>query len=178
MKIEVESANDSGESVYLTFRFAGEHYAISINRVREVVEFHSLTKVPGMPPWIAGLINLRGTVVPVIDLGIKFGFAPAEPTRWSCIVLLEVILEGDLSVLGVIADAVGDVIQIAASNICPPPSFGSHLCDGYLAGMTPIADEFVLILDTDRVLSIEQLLPAVNHNRDEQHAAVTEELFA
>jgi purine-binding chemotaxis protein CheW len=146
------------QTVYLSFYIAGEEYAIPVERVREVVEFDSLTRIPGMPPCIRGLMNLRGSVVPVVDLGLKFGFSPSDLTKWTCIVVVEVDLDGESTVMGVIADAVSQVVDLSSDQIEPPPTFGTRIRVDYLLGMGRLGKKFVLILDIDRVLSIDELL--------------------
>ena len=110
---------------YLGFFLGGEECAIGILRVREILEYGVVTRVPGTPPWVRGVMNLRGRVVPVIDLGVKFGAPESPVTRRTCIVVVEVTLEGQKSVMGVVADAVRHVFELAAGEIEPPPVFGT-----------------------------------------------------
>ena len=146
------------QMVFLSFHIAGEEYAIPVARVSKVIEFDCLTKVPNMPPCIRGLMNLRGAVVPVVDLGVKFGSAPIVMTKWTCVVVVEVELDGEPTVMGIIADAVGEVIETSANEMDPPPAFGTRIRVDYLSGMVKLGRKFVLILDIDRVLSVDELL--------------------
>jgi purine-binding chemotaxis protein CheW len=145
---------------YLTFFVAEEEYAVPVLKVREVIEYDTVTRVPSTPPWIRGVINLRGTVVPVVDLAVKFGLAASPVTRRTCIVLVEVQLDGQETVMGAVADSVSQVIELAASDIEPPPSFGTHVRVDFLLGMGKLDAKFALLLDIDRVLSADELLIA------------------
>jgi purine-binding chemotaxis protein CheW len=146
---------------HLTFRIAEEEYAVGILRVREIIQFEDVTRVPTTPPWIRGVINVRGSVVPVVDLAVKFGLAPSAVTKTTCIVIVEVALGGEHTVMGVLADSVSQVIDLSPSDIEPPPSFGTRVRVDYLSGMGKIGRQFALILDIDRVLSSDEVLSAV-----------------
>lgn len=145
------------QTQYLTFSLAGEEYAIGILGVKEIIEYGTLTKVPMTPPSIRGVINLRGSVVPVIDLAVKFGLPESPITKRSCIVIVEVDAAGGRMVMGIVADAVRQVMDLAPQDIEPPPSFGTQVRVDYLRGMGKVGKKFVLILDVDRVLSVEEL---------------------
>ncbi len=155
------------QTVYLGFYMAGEEYAIPIPRVKEVVECGHITRLPTMPPCMRGLMNLRGIVVPVVDLAVKFSLAETALTRWACIVLVEVDLEGEPTMMGIIVDAVSQVIEIADREIEPPPAFGTRIRVDYLLGMGKLDNRFVLILDVDRVLSIDELLTVCSLQTEE-----------
>ncbi len=148
------------QSQYLTFRLADEEYAVGILRVKEIIQYETVTRVPTTPPWIRGVINLRGSVVPVVDLAVKFGLAESTVTPLTCIVILEVTLEGEQAVMGVMADSVSQVIELAAADIEPAPAFGTRVRVDYLHGMGKVAKKFVLILDIDKVLSADEILAA------------------
>ena len=143
---------------YLTFFLAGEEYAISILRVKEIIVYGTLTKVPTMPAFVRGVINLRGSVVPVMDLGIKLGMSESPVTQCTCIIIVEVEWEGEQTVLGLVADAVNRVIDLLPDDIEPAPAFGTHVRLDYLLGMGRVGEKFALLLDIDRVLSLEELL--------------------
>ena len=149
---------ETEQMVFLSFHIAGEEYAIPVARVIRVIDFDCLTKVPNMPPCIRGLMNLRGAVVPVVDLGVKFGDAAMVLAKWTCVVVVEVELDGELTVMGIIADAVGEVIETTSGEIDAPPAFGTRIRVDYLSGMVRQGRKFVLILDIDRVLSVDELL--------------------
>jgi purine-binding chemotaxis protein CheW len=145
---------------YLTFQLAGEEYAIGILRVREIIEYDVVTTVPTAPAHIRGVINLRGSVVPVVDLAVKFGLAPTTVTRRTCIVIVEADLDGDRTVMGVMADAVSSVVDMLPGDIEPPPSFGTRARVEHLVGLGRLGRKFALILDIDRLLSTLELSSA------------------
>jgi len=144
---------------YLTFMLGGEPFAIGILVIKEIIEYSALTTVPMMPDCIRGVINLRGAVVPVMDLAARFARAPTAITRRTCIVIVEVrAAEGEGSqVVGVMVDAVNEVLDIAAQDIEPPPSFGARVRSDFIHGMGKVRGSFVILLDVDRVLSLEEL---------------------
>jgi len=148
------------QTQYLTFYLAGEEYAIGILQAKEILEYDTLTKVPQTPPSIRGVINLRGSVVPVVDLAAKFGLPPSTVTKRTCIIIVEAGLEGRRTVMGVLADAVSQVMDLAPEDIESPPAFGTAVRVDYLQGMGKVGKKFVLILDVDRVLSAPELLAA------------------
>jgi purine-binding chemotaxis protein CheW len=152
----MEQSNDQ----YLTFFIRGEEYAVRILRVKEIIEYESVTRVPTTPVHVRGVINLRGTVLPVIDLAAKFGHGDSEATRTTCVIVAETKLDGGVLVVGLLADSVSSVIDIAASAIEPPPSFGTNIRVDFLTGMGKLEGRLVLILDLDRILTpleLEQL---------------------
>ena len=142
---------------YLAFRLAGEVYAIDILRIREIIEYTLPTSVPMMPPSLRGVINLRGAVVPVIDLAVRFGREATGVGKRTCFVIVEVAHEGAVLVLGLMVDGVNAVMEIAAADIEPPPSFGTRVNAEFIAGMARGDGRFVIILDIARVLSIEEM---------------------
>ncbi len=142
---------------YLTYMLGGEVFAIGILHIKEIIEYGHLTTVPMMPEFIRGVINLRGAVVPVVDLASRFGGRRSEVTRRSCIVILELLVEEQTQVIGVVVDAVNEVLEIAASEIEPPPAFGTRIRTDFIAGMGKVQDKFVIILNIDNVLSSEDL---------------------
>jgi len=150
---------------YLTFTLGGETFAMEIRFIREVIQFGGLTLVPLMPEFTRGVINLRGAVVPVIDLSVRFRRPPTEPTRRTCIVILEVDQDGDLSTLGVMVDNVSEVLEISGEDIEPPPSFGSSLRADFIQGVGKVGGRFVIILDVNQVVSVEELA-ALASNRE------------
>lgn len=142
---------------YLTFHLSGEEYAIDIFQVKEIIEYDALTKVPMTPPWVRGVINLRGSVAAVIDLAVKFGHPESPVGKRTCIVIVEVDLGGERSVMGIMADAVSQVMALSPEQVAPPPAFGTKIRTDYLKGMGKAGKKFVLILDADRVLSADEL---------------------
>jgi len=143
---------------YLGFHLAGEECAVSILRVREIIEYEAVTRVPGTPPWVRGVMNLRGSVVPVIDLAVKLGLPEGQVTKRTCIVVTETELEGGKVVMGVLADSVSQVLELAEGDVEPPPAFGTAVRVDYLLGLGRLSERFVLLLDIDRVLSASELM--------------------
>lgn len=153
---------------YLTFHLAGEEYAIDILQVREIIEYDALTKVPMTPPWVRGVINLRGSVVAVIDLTVKFGQPESPVGKRTCIVIVEVDLGGERTIMGVVADAVSQVMDLPSQEIMAPPAFGTMVRTDYLKGMGKAGKKFVLILEADRVLSADDLQVVASLQEREQ----------
>ena len=161
-RLPVVTKNAPGDGVaasqpYLAFRLAGEVYAVDILRIREIIEYTLPTSVPMMPPSLRGVINLRGAVVPVIDLAVRFGREATGVGKRTCFVIVEVAHEGATLVLGLMVDGVNAVMEIAAADIEPPPSFGTRVNAEFIAGMARGDGRFVIILDIARVLSIEEM---------------------
>jgi len=154
----VKMSGDTGRTdQYLTFQLAGEVFAIGILAIREILEYASLTTVPMMPAYVRGVINLRGAVVPVLDLMVRFGKAPAEVTRRTCIVIVEITTHGERQVFGVVVDSVNAVLDIPASEIEPPPSFGARIRTDFIQGMGRVNERFVVLLDVNHVLAAEEM---------------------
>lgn len=146
-----------GIQQYLTFRVAGEEYALGILEVREIIEFTSSTRVPGTPAWIRGVINLRGRVVPVIDLSVRFGLGATQVTPWTCAVIVEVRSDDGATVMGVLADSVCEVLEIGGQQIEPPPSFGTTARADYLVGVARTEGKLVLVLDSSCLLTPDEV---------------------
>jgi purine-binding chemotaxis protein CheW len=142
---------------FLAFGLGGEAFAMEISFVKEVIQYGELTEVPLMPPFIRGVINLRGAMVPVIDLSVRFGRALTAIARRSCVIILEVPRPEGSVVVGVIVESVSEVLEIAASDIEPAPAFGGDLRSEFLSGVGKIADRFVILLDVNHVLSSDEL---------------------
>jgi purine-binding chemotaxis protein CheW len=143
---------------YLGFYIAEEEYAIGILRVKEILEYDTITRVPGTPPSVRGVINLRGSVVPVVDLALKLGLPESPITKRTCIVVVEVDLDGERTVMGVMADAVSQVMDFGPGDIEPPPAFGTRVHMDHLLGMGKAGKKFILLLDIDRILSVNELM--------------------
>jgi purine-binding chemotaxis protein CheW len=144
-------------SQYLTFMLGGEMFAIGILAIKEIIEYQSLTEVPMMPPCVRGVINLRGSVVPVIDLAARFGKPAAAVTKRTCIVIVEIGADGERQDVGVTVDAVNEVLEIPQSDIESAPSFGANIRTDFIEGMGKLNDRFIIILDTDHVLSVDDV---------------------
>ncbi len=156
MVVDAQLASEG--SRYLTFRAAGEAYAIDARRVREVLAFSTVTKVPKAPSWIRGVVLLRGRVVPVVDFAAKLGLPGAVAGAATCIIVVEALLEAEPVVMGVMVDAVSQVVEPGADDILPPPRFGTRIRVEYLRGLTKSGDDLCLVLDLDKVLSADEIL--------------------
>ena len=166
------AATEIGESTqYLTFTLDEELFALDIAKVREVLDFTSITKVPQTPDFMRGVINLRGSVVPVVDMRSKFDMPIAETTVNTCIIIVEVDIDGEGTVLGAMADSVQEVLELGPEQIEPPPRIGTKLKTDFIKGMGKRDDQFVIILDIDKVFSALEL-SLVNDASGEQLAAV------
>jgi purine-binding chemotaxis protein CheW len=141
----------------LTFSVKGETYAVPIRSIKEILEFGSLTTVPMMPRFVRGVMNLRGSVIPVIDLAARFQQGHIEPTLKTCVVIFEVAADDGMHTLGVMVDWVSEVLEIAEGQIDPPPSFGTRIAPEFIRGMGRMESRIVILLDLDRVLSVEQM---------------------
>jgi purine-binding chemotaxis protein CheW len=142
---------------YLTFTLADEVFSVDVARVREILEITNITKVPQVPDFMRGVINLRGCVVPVIDLRLKFGMEETAQTVNTCIIVVEVVMDGENIVLGALADSVQEVIEMEPSQIEAAPHIGTHLNTEFIKGMGKHDDRFVMILDIDKVFSSTEL---------------------
>lgn len=151
-------ASGADESAqYLTFQVGGESFAIAILGIKEIIEYAGLTEVPLMPDCIRGVINVRGSVVPVLDLSARFGRKVAAITRRTCIVIVEVESAGERHDMGIIVDAVNAVLDIPLSQIEPPPAFGAKIRTDFIAGMGKVDGRFVILLNIDQVLSTDEI---------------------
>ena len=143
---------------YLTFMLGGEMFSIGILAIKEIIEYDGLTEVPMMPACIRGVINLRGAVVPVMDLSARFNKPSTEVTKRTCIVIVEVANEEqDSQVMGVVVDAVNAVLEIPSSEIEPPPAFGAKIRTDFIEGLAKVNGKFIILLDVNQVLSIEDV---------------------
>jgi purine-binding chemotaxis protein CheW len=142
---------------YLAFGLGGEAFAMDIGFVKEVIQYGELTAVPLMPPYIRGVLSLRGAMVPVLDLSVRFGRAPTEIALRSCVVILEVPSQQGPVVMGVIVENVSEVLELADSDIEPAPSFGKDARSEFLSGLGKLGGRFVILLDVKHVLSMDEL---------------------
>ncbi len=142
---------------YLSFKLEAEIFALGITQVREVLEFDKVTKVPQTPEMMRGVINLRGSVVPVIDLKLKFGMGPTEKTVNTCVIIVELDLDGETALIGALADSVQEVIDLEPSQIEPPPRIGTRLNTELIRGMGKRGDDFIIILEIKKVFTMDDL---------------------
>jgi purine-binding chemotaxis protein CheW len=153
----MDATNVSDTSQYLTFTLGDEDFAIEIAKVREVLDYTSITKVPRSPAFLRGVINLRGSVVPVIDLRMNLNMGSIKRTVDTCIVIVDVNIEGESIQMGALADSVQEVVDIDPSQIGPPPTLGTKLNTEFIEGMGKRGDNFLIILDIDKVLSSDDM---------------------
>jgi len=142
---------------YLTFHLGGEVFGIDVCHVREILEFTSVARVPKTPDFVRGVINLRGSVVPVLDMRLKFGLEETEKTVDTCIIVVEVSFEGEKVIIGALVDSVQEVVELDPGAIEPAPRIGSHLRCEFIKGMGKRDDHFIIILDAATILSSEEL---------------------
>jgi purine-binding chemotaxis protein CheW len=162
-------ANNEQTGQYLTFELAGETYAIGILGIKEIIEYGSVTSVPMMPPFIRGVINLRGAGVPVLDLQARFGTGHTDAARRTCIVIVEMHNGQETLDAGLLVDAVNEVVGIAATDIEPAPTLGAHIDTRFVAGMGKVDGQFVVILNVDQLadcasIANQALLPPPTHS--------------
>jgi purine-binding chemotaxis protein CheW len=142
---------------YLTYKLEEEVFALDISKVREVLDFTTVTKVPRTPAFMRGVINLRGSVVPVVDLRLKFGMTQTEQTVSTCIIITEVTVDHETTVLGALADSVQEVLDLRPDQIEPTAKIGSRMYTEFIKGMGKHGERFIMILDIDKVFSAREL---------------------
>ncbi len=146
---------------YLTFSLGEEMFAIGILAIREIIEYGCLTEVPMVPPFIRGVINLRGSVVPVVDMAVRFGRPAGQITKRTCIVIIETgdpaSSGGHAQQMGIVVDAVSEVLEIPPADIEPPPEFGARIRIDFISGMGKVNGKFVVMLDVNRILALDEV---------------------
>ncbi|MBN2233030.1 MAG: chemotaxis protein CheW [Deltaproteobacteria bacterium] len=153
----MSAAATTTASTYLTFTLGDEDYALEIGKVREVLDYTTITKVPRMPAFLRGVINLRGNVLPVIDLRLKLGMPAAERTVDTCIVTVVIDIDDEETQLGALTDSVKEVVELDPEQISPPPKIGTSIRNDFIIGMGHQDERFIIILDIDKVLSTDEL---------------------
>lgn len=154
---DVVDVSSDDVNQYLTFILGGETYGVSILVIKEILEYHEPTTVPMMPDFIRGVINLRGSVVPVVDLSLRLGKETTAVEKRTCVVIIEIQHEDERMEIGVVVDAVNEVLDIAPENIESAPNFGAKIRTDFIHGMGKVDEKFVVLLNIDHVLSIEEL---------------------
>ena len=144
-------------SQYLAFKLENEVFAFDISKVREVLEFDSVTKVPQTPDMMKGVINLRGSVVPVVDMRTKFGMGKIVKTVNTVVIIIEIMLDDESTMIGALVDSVKEVMDLDSEHIEPPPSIGTLLKTEYIRGMGKQDDQFIIILDIEKIFSSDEL---------------------
>ncbi len=141
----------------LTFKLADEIFAVDVAKVREILDFSTVTKVPQTPDFMRGVINLRGSVVPVVDMRLKFGMTATAKTVNTCIIVMEIMLDNETAVVGALADSVQEVLELEPENIEPAPRIGTKLNTDFLVGMGKHNESFIMILNIDKVFTLDEL---------------------
>jgi purine-binding chemotaxis protein CheW len=147
----MEAREQMETTQYLTFKLGDEVFALDIGKVREVLDFTSITKVPQTPDFMRGVINLRGNVVPVVDMRLKFGLSQTEKTVNTCVIITEIDVDGETTVVGAMADSVQEVLDLEPEQIEPPPRIGAKLNTDFIMGMGKHNEQFIMILNIDKV---------------------------
>ena len=145
------------QAQFLTFSTAGESYAMPIAAIKEIIEHGQVTPIPLMPEFIRGVINLRGAVVPVIDLSARLGQAPSRPGRRTCIVIVEMACDDERLDMGLVVDGVSEVVELGAADLEEPPSFGARVRADFIEAMARIRGRFVIVMRLDQVLSLDEV---------------------
>ena len=171
--VQARQAAADGPQQYLTFLLGGEMFAVGILNVKEIIEYGNVTEIPMMPPFIRGVINLRGSVVPVIDLSARFGNAQSQIGKRSCIVIVEVTENEFRHDIGIMVDAVSEVLEIPGSDIEPPPSFGAKIRADFIHGMGKVAGKFVILLNIAKVLSVDEIAMLASVSASAQDGAAS-----
>ena len=168
MNANVSRAAETEPAQYLTFMLAQEQFAIGILGIKEIIEYQGVTEVPMMPPCVRGVINLRGAVVPVVDLLARFGRPSSAVTKRTCVVIVEAACGSDeRQVMGLLVDAVNEVLDISAADIEPPPAFGARLRSDFIQGVGKVRGKFVLLLDVDRAVAVDELAGIADESHEE-----------
>lgn len=153
---------------HLVFAIGNVTFAVKTQKVAEIIVLQQLARTPSLPPCVRGLMNLRGAVLPVVDLALKFGSGESPVNNHTCIVVVETLHDGVVTPIGLITDAVFDVLTVVPSAIEPAPAFGAAVDVAYLSGMMKYGDGFALLMDADRVLSVDELLGTRTELRDSE----------
>lgn len=153
----VKESKITETALYLTFKLGEEVFAVDVHQAREVLDLSPITKVPQAADFMRGVINVRGSVVPVVDMRMKFGMSPVENTVDTRVVVMEVLVEGEEIVLGALADSVHEVLELEPSQIEEPPKIGARLRSEFIKGIGKRDDQFIIILDLNRFFSASEL---------------------
>jgi purine-binding chemotaxis protein CheW len=156
-KQKLQEVNIVALKQFLTFRIGNEHFGLELSKTREIIEFNGITSVPLMPDFMRGVINLRGEVVPVIDLAVRLARAPIDVQKRSCIIVVELRSNEQNHVLGLLVDSVSEVIELDEENIEDAPSFGANIRADFIQGVAKLNNDFVILLDADQAMSVREL---------------------
>ncbi len=172
----MEATNMASSQQYVTFSLGEELFGVEVTRAREILSVTPVTKVPQTPEYLLGVINLRGQVVPVIDMRLKLGLPVTAETEDTCVIVVEVQIDGESIIVGALADAVREVLEIRSDQIEPPPRLGTRLKTEFITGMGKVDEQFLILLNIDRVFSSEEL--AIVQDAGQVNAAQIEEVQA
>ncbi len=154
----MEAQNSKKIDSYLSFKLGDEIFAANVGKVLNILEMTKITKVPKSPEYMKGVINLRGTVLPLIDTRIKFGMTPTEFSTNTCILVLDVELDGESVHVGALVDSVQEVLELNENDLEPPPSIGSKYKSEFIVGMAKVGEDFIMILNMDLIFSLSELI--------------------
>ncbi len=159
---------------YLSFKLGSEEFAAHASKVLNILEMTSITVVPKAPEYMKGVINLRGTVLPIIDTRIKFGMSPTEITSNTCIIVFDILMDGDYVQVGALVDGVQAVLELEPEKIMPAPSIGSKYRSDFIEGVANVEEKFVMILDMDAIFTFDDLSIMVERTDQAQHKETIE----
>lgn len=162
----MSSTEEERTNQYLTFSLSDELYALEVSKVKEVLEFQKITRVPKTPEFMRGVINVRGGIVPVVDLRLKFSLPVKERTVDTCIIVLEIALNEETITVGIIADNVHEVIEMLPEQIDPTPRIGTRLDTDFIEGIGKRGDNFLIILHIDKILTVEEITAIAEENEN------------
>jgi purine-binding chemotaxis protein CheW len=154
----MEEGNNINTQQYVTFSLSDELFGVEVQRTREILSLSPVTKVPQTPDYLLGVINLRGQVVPVVDMRLKLGLPAGEESEDTCIIVVEVQVDGEVIVVGALADAVREVLEIRSDQIEPAPRLGTRLKTEFISGMGKVDEQFLILLNIDRVFNTDELI--------------------
>ena len=160
---------------YLTFHLGSDTFAIDVTNAKEILDYANLTQIPQTPDYMLGVINLRGSVVPVVDMRLKFGLPAIETTKDSCFIVVEIEIDEDLITVGALVDSVSEVVEIRSDQVEPPPRLGTKLNNSFIQGMGNLGENFVIILDINKVFSAEELdlVQSIGETEEEETEEMT-----
>ena len=153
----MDETNANSSQQYVTFSLCEELFGVEVTRTREILSLTPVTKVPQTPDYLLGVINLRGQVVPVVDMRLKLGLSAGDETEETCIIVVDVLVDGETITVGALADAVREVMDIRSDQIEPPPRLGTRLNTEFINGMGKVDEQFMILLNIDRIFNSEEL---------------------
>ena len=168
----MEDSSTVSSQQYVTFSLGEELFGVVVSRTREILSLTPVTKVPQTPEYLLGVINLRGQVVPVVDMRLKLGLSAGAETEDTCIIVLDVLVDGETITVGALADAVREVLDIRSDQIEPPPRLGTRLNTEFINGMGKVDEQFMILLNIDKIFNSDEFAWV----QDTAESAVEEEL--